>query len=257
MPVNRNLVLISGEGGAGKSASLRTLKNPEGVMYLNCEAGKELPFADEFEKYVMTHPKHVLSGFRSAETKDHIHTIVVDSLTYLMDMVQRIIVNKEHADNTQQGWNAYKEYYQELIQELVAGSSKNVIMTAHTSDIYDQKNMSVKTKVKIAGSIMNTGVESYFCNVISAKKMPLQDLENYHNDLLNITDEDKILGYKHVFQTRLTADTVNESIRGPMQLWPIEKTYIDNDAQLFLDHLHTYYNKKPSKTGESKTAKAA
>lgn len=37
--VNDNLVLLCGKSAAGKSASLMGLKNPEGVMYLNCEAG--------------------------------------------------------------------------------------------------------------------------------------------------------------------------------------------------------------------------
>lgn len=36
---NDNLVLISGQSGEGKSASLMSIENPEGVMYLNCEAG--------------------------------------------------------------------------------------------------------------------------------------------------------------------------------------------------------------------------
>ena len=42
--VNDNLVLVVGKSAAGKSASLMGLENPEGVMYLNCEAGKKLPF---------------------------------------------------------------------------------------------------------------------------------------------------------------------------------------------------------------------
>jgi|GEM_PF-2849640 ABC-type polar amino acid transport system ATPase subunit len=36
---NDNLVLICGKSGAGKSAALRNIKNPEGVVYLNCETG--------------------------------------------------------------------------------------------------------------------------------------------------------------------------------------------------------------------------
>ena len=35
---NDNLILIGGESTGGKTASLRNLKNPEGVMYLNCES---------------------------------------------------------------------------------------------------------------------------------------------------------------------------------------------------------------------------
>lgn len=37
--VNDNLVLIAGKSATGKSACLAGLNNPEGVMYLNCEAG--------------------------------------------------------------------------------------------------------------------------------------------------------------------------------------------------------------------------
>lgn len=37
--VNDHLVLLGGKSAAGKSASLMNIKNPEGVMYLNCEAG--------------------------------------------------------------------------------------------------------------------------------------------------------------------------------------------------------------------------
>ncbi len=37
--MNNHLVLLGGKSAAGKSASLMNLQNPEGVMYLNCEAG--------------------------------------------------------------------------------------------------------------------------------------------------------------------------------------------------------------------------
>ena len=37
--MNDHLVLIGGKSAAGKSAALMQLQHPEGVMYLNCEAG--------------------------------------------------------------------------------------------------------------------------------------------------------------------------------------------------------------------------
>ena len=37
MSLNDHLVLVSGKSATGKSASLKNLENPEGVMYLNCE----------------------------------------------------------------------------------------------------------------------------------------------------------------------------------------------------------------------------
>ena len=45
---NDHLVLLCGKSATGKSASLMGLKNPEGVLYLNCESGKRLPFKAKF-----------------------------------------------------------------------------------------------------------------------------------------------------------------------------------------------------------------
>ncbi len=76
---------------------------------------------------------------------------------------------------------------------------------------------------------------------MGAKKITLKDLEPYGNDLLVISEMDKILGYKHVFQTMPTKDTIHERIRAPMQMWDIKETYINNDAQLLINRLREYY----------------
>ena len=39
----------------------------------------------------------------------------------------------------------------------------------------------------------------------------------------------------------ITKETLNSRIRGPMDLWADHETYIDNDIQLVIDRLHTYY----------------
>ena len=41
---NDHLILISGKSKTGKSSSLESLKDDTGVIYLNCENGKKLPF---------------------------------------------------------------------------------------------------------------------------------------------------------------------------------------------------------------------
>lgn len=84
--------------------------------------------------------------------------------------------------------------------------------------------------------------ESYFTVVIAAKKVPLKVLKEYSSDLLTITPEEEALGYKYVFQTKLTKDTVNERLRGPLGLFDTKETYIDNNMQLVLDRLHEYYS---------------
>lgn len=128
------------------------------------------------------------------------------------------------------------------MSQYVAKSDKNVIFLAHTSDIMNEKEMSMETIVKVKGSLMNQGIESYFSTVISTKKVSLINLEPYESSLLNVNEEDEMLGYKHCFQTRLTKDTVNERIRSSLGMWTIKESFIDNDVQLALDRLHEYYN---------------
>jgi hypothetical protein len=71
--------------------------------------------------------------------------------------------------------------------------------------------------------------------------MSLVKLKDYANPLLNITEDDEMLGYKHVFQTRLTKETVGERIRSPMGMWDKSETFIDNNIQNVIDRLHKYY----------------
>ena len=74
-----------------------------------------------------------------------------------------------------------------------------------------------------------------------AKKVKVTDLEEYKNDLLNITERDKKVGYKHVFQTMVTSDTVNTRISTPMGMFSDNETYIDNDVALLLQRMNEYY----------------
>ena len=240
--VNDNLILITGKSASGKSASLMGLKEPESVWYANCEAGKKLPFKSKFREFVITDPMQIYEMFDVAEGKSDVKTLVVDTQTYLMDMYESLYVIG--STNTQQAWGAYAQYFKNLMQQYVAKSSKNVIFLAHSADEINKEEMTVETKVPVKGSLKNNGIESFFSQVISAKKIPLKVLKlpEYQNSMLHITPEDEMLGYKHVFQTRLTKDTVGERLRGPMGLFDVKETYIDNNAQLVLDRLHHYYS---------------
>lgn len=77
--------------------------------------------------------------------------------------------------------------------------------------------------------------------MIATKKVKIKELKNYANDMLVITDEDEALGYKHVFQTRPTKDTSNERLRGPMGMWKVNETFIDNNVQHVINRLREYY----------------
>lgn len=236
---NDHLVLLCGKSATGKSASLMGLKDPEGVMYLNCEAGKKLPFKAKFKQYTIVDPLQVMEAFTAAEGMDDVHTIVVDSLTYLLDMYESVYVLK--AANTMQAWGQFSQYFKELMQQHVARSSKNVIFTAHTSDSLNENEMVMETKIPVKGSLKNNGIESYFTVVVASKKVPLKTLKDYQSDLLTITPEEEALGFKYVFQTKITKDSINERLRGPLGLFETKETYMDNNMQLLLDRLKQYY----------------
>ena len=236
---NDHLVLLCGKSATGKSTSLMGMENPEGVMYLNCEAGKKLPFKAKFKQYTITDPLQVNEAFDAAERMPDIHTIVVDSLTYLLDMYESHYVLS--STNGIQAWGQFAQYFKVLMQHYVAKSTKNVIFTAHTADTLNEGEMVMETKVPVKGSLKNNGIESYFTIVIASKKVPLKALKEYNSSLLTITPEEEALGYKYVFQTKLTKDTVNERLRGPLGLFDTKETYVDNNLQQILNRLHEYY----------------
>ena len=241
--VNDHLVLIVGESGTGKSASLRDLENPDRVAFFNCEAGKKLPFRAKFKEFVITDPLEVYAGFEACEdpTKlgEKVDTIVIDTQTYLMDMYESLYIVGN--PNTQAAWGAYAQYFQNLMQQYVAKSTKNVIFLAHSAATHNETEMVIERKVPVKGSLAKKGIESFFSLVVATKKMELKKLKGYENDLLVITPQEEALGFKHVYQTQPTKETVHDRIRGPMGMWTVQETFIDNNAQYLINRLREYY----------------
>lgn len=237
--VNDNLVLLCGKSATGKSASLMGIDKPEGVAYANCEAGKKLPFKAKFTQYTITDPLQVYELFTWAETQPNIHTIVIDSLSFLMEMFESVYVIG--SANTMKAWGDYAQFFKNLMQQYVAKSTKNVIFISHTQDTLNEGEMVMETKAPVKGSLKGTGLEAYFSVVLYSKKVPIKTLKDYKSDLLTITPEEESLGYKYVFQCRLTKETVHERIRGPMGMFDNKETFIDNNMQLVLNRLHNYY----------------
>lgn len=236
---NDNLVLIGGVSGAGKSACLRNIKDQEGVLYLNCEAGKKLPFRNKFMSKVITDPYHIFEGFIWAESQPQIHTIVIDSLSFLMDMFVSVHIMNS-ADSRSQ-WQAYQEFFKELMQQKVASSTKNVIIITHIAEDLDEEKGIRTEQAVVKGGLKGTGVEAYFSLNVTARAMPIKELEKYPSEFLNITDDERDVGYKHVFQVRKTKETTGSRIRGPMGLFPQGTVYTDNCAQMLLDVVHDFY----------------
>ncbi len=239
--MNNNLILVSGMSATGKSMSLRNVKDPEGVLYLNCESNKSLPFKSgkDFRNATITDPVQVYELIAKAATvPDKIHTIALDSLSFLMNMYESLYVLP--STNTQKAWGDYSQFFQNLMQQYFAKSPQRIVIFAHTTEFVNDDKIS-QVAVKVKGSLMNTGIEAYFSNVISTKKISLKRMEGIKSDLLTVTPREEAIGYKHVFQTNLTKDTVNERIRGPLDMWADNELYIDNNIELVFKRIADYY----------------
>jgi hypothetical protein len=236
---NDQMALICGLSATGKSASLRNLKDQKKWFYLNTEAGKRLPFKNDFHTYRIEDPYQVHEAFDHFTKDDDIIGGIVDSVTFMMDMFETMYIYGN--SNTQKAWGDYQQFFKALMQQKVVSFGKPVLMTAHTLAAYNESTLSTEVAVPVKGALKNNGIESYFSTVVAAKKMTLKDLEGYESDLLTITEDDEMLGYKHVFQTRPTKQTIGERIRSPLGMFTRDETFMDNDAQKLLDKLHAFY----------------
>lgn len=237
---NDQLILICGASATGKSASLRNIRNQEKWLYMGTEAGKRLPFRSKFREARVDDPYQVLEAFDYAiEHRDEVEGVIVDSLTFLMEQYESKYVLT--APNTMKAWSDFQQYFKQLMQDKVIKFGKPVIFTAHTQRILNENTGEFEVSVPIKGALKGNGVEAYFSTIVASKKIPLKDLMNYKSDLLHITPEDEAVGFKYVFQTKITKATTGERIRGPMGLFSEQETYMDNDAQILLDHLNKFY----------------
>lgn len=238
---NPQLILISGQSTAGKSASLRNIPNQERWLLGNCEAGKRLPFKNKFREGRITNPYQVLEMFDYAlANPDAVDGVILDTLTFWMDMFESMYVVP--STNTMQAWGQYAQIFKTLMQQKIAAFGKPVIILAHARSELNEKEMRYEVSVPVKGSLKNQGIEAYFSTVVMAKRMELKALEPYQNERLVITPDDELVGYKHVFQTRQTKETVGERIRSPMGMFDVNETFIDNCAYSLLKHMNSYYN---------------
>lgn len=79
-------VLIIGESGSGKTASLRNFK--KGEVYVFEVAGKELPFRNDFDKYVRQRARYddikKITLAMAAKDPESVKAFVIDDSQYLM-----------------------------------------------------------------------------------------------------------------------------------------------------------------------------
>lgn len=235
----RQLILIGGESASGKSASLQNIPNQDRWGYMNTESGKPLPFKNNFKAANVTDPHDVTATIEHVTGNPDFDGVIIDSLTFLMDMYESMYVIP--AADSRAAWGDFAQYFKVLMQQTVASCDKHVIFLAHTHTTQDAQLVD-RVSVPVKGSLGKNGIEAYFSVVVNAKRQSLESLSGYQSNLLNITPDDELVGYKHVFQTRLTKETVGERIRGPMGLFSQQQTFMDNDCALLLSHLIDFYS---------------
>ena len=238
MSQNKNIVLIMGKPNTGKSTSLMNLHNQNKMVYLNTDL-KELPFKSRFIKNVeVADALDVLAYIKEIEQSEQVEGVVLDTLTFLMSMFERQYVNG--SANTQKAWGDYGNFYREFIHAIKAGS-KDYAILAHEDSFLNEQSMQMESRVPLKGSVAKIGVEADFTTILSTKQMPIKKLEGHENDLLHITDEEREDGFKYVFATRVTKESVGEKMRSAIGLWNRNELYIDNDLNQVFNRLKEYY----------------
>jgi len=115
-------VLIVGESGAGKSACLRNMRGQEGVLYINCEGGKPLPFKNKFKRVTIDDPYEIFDLYQQIQDNPgRFHTIVVDTVSFMMDRFESVHV--VGSANGMAAWGAYGQFFKTLMYDHVAKPS--------------------------------------------------------------------------------------------------------------------------------------
>lgn len=211
-------VLIIGESGSGKSASLRNFK-PEEVAIFNV-AGKPFPFRNKFSALTVDDPRIIMAKLQ----QNNMNCYVVDDSQYLMAFKLIARVNEK-------GYEKYTEIakdFKDLVNTVVKHTSDDTIVYfLHHSEQRDDGHYKAKTSGKMIDNWLT--LEGLFSIVLMA-----------------VTD-----GKKHQFITQ--SDGTN-TCKSPMGMFDAE---IDNDLKSIDSTIREYYELnsigKPKKKTESVT----
>ena len=112
------------------------------------------------------------------------------------------------------------------------------------------KDQPLSIEIKNGRLEMSIGVDCLLAAIeygleMRAEEFEVTDKSKWLGEIVNalhIEEEEKELGFKHVFQTKVTNKTTGTRIRSPLKLFSKDQTFIDNDAQQLLDILAEYYD---------------
>lgn len=196
-------VLILGESGSGKSASLRNFE-PEDVSIFNV-AAKPLPFRKKLPMKATSDYGAIQKGVQASQKK----SFVIDDSQYLLCF-------ESFAKAKETGYGKYTDmalHFYNLVQFVIRQLPPDVIVyfLHHT----ESDSNTGKVKAKTMGKMLDN-------------QLTLEGL--FSIVLMAYTD-----GKKHVFVTQSDGMTTAKS---PMEMFPAE---IDNDLKAVDQAIRTYY----------------
>ncbi len=216
-------VLILGESGSGKSASLRNFE-PEDVSIFNV-AAKPLPFRKKLPSRSTSDYGVIMQGIQSSAKK----SFVIDDSQYLLCF-------ESFAKAKEMGYGKYTDmalHFYDLVQFVIRQTPPDVIVyfLHHTETAENTGKIKAKTMGKMLDNQLT--LEGLFSIV-----------------LMCFTD-----GKKHLFITQSDGKTTAKS---PMDMFPTE---IDNDLKAVDQAIRAYYEltpkqeEKPTKQKEKEIEK--
>ena len=199
-------VLILGESGSGKSASLRNFE-PEDVSIFNV-AAKPLPFRKKLPMKATSDYNAIVNGISKSQKK----AFVIDDSQYLMCF-------ESFAGVKETGYGKYTDFalhFYNLVQFIIYKTPADVIVyfLHHT----ETDSNTSKTKAKTMGKMLDN-------------QLTLEGL--FSIVLMCVTD-----GKKHSFITQSDGFTTAKS---PMEMFP---DVIDNDLKVVDQTIREYYELK-------------
>ena len=199
-------VLILGESGSGKSASLRNF-DPDELGIFNV-AGKPLPFRKKLPSLDTADYNKIIGSMQKSQKK----VFVIDDSQYLMCF-------ESFARAKDAGYGKYTDFalhFYNLVQFVIQGTAPDVIVyfLHHT----EQDANTGKIKAKTMGKMLDNQLtlEGLFAIVLQC-----------------VTD-----GKKHSFITQSDGFTTAKS---PMEMFPLE---IENDLKMVDETIREYYEMK-------------
>jgi len=221
-----NIILVIGESGSGKSTATRTLKSDE--TFLIRVTDKDLPFQGWRKNYITYdkitgtgnmitsyNPATLIKALALAKEDQHIKTVVIDDLQYLMSF--------EFMERAKEsGWQKFTDIAQNTYNVISAAKAlrvdQTVIFLCHSTDEYFDGGR--KTKIKTIGKMLDEKItiEGMFTIVL------LSQIEKTET------------GLKYWFYTNNDGTTTAKSPEGMFD----EK--IPNDLNAVLERIKTYNN---------------